>query len=205
MSSVAPWNDPEAKKLRAVVTLTAKGTNIFDNNGNSTVNPFGDQICKVFSINQNGLFSFDDFLEMMSVFSENASLAVKIDYAFRIYDLNGNNYIDQEDIRHIILRLTNRVMDELNILSLTHYILDEADLNNDGMLSFVEFEHVMSKSPDFQKLCAYGIESKILEEVERGTWDSLLQALRPPLTNIISHPLLLKHQSRDIYPKVIIS
>ncbi|XP_059501676.1 calcium and integrin-binding family member 4-like [Stegostoma tigrinum] len=85
------------------------------------VNPFKDQICKVFSRNEQGLFSFEDFLEMISTFSENASLAVKIDYAFRIYDLNQNNYIDQEDIRHIILRLTNGYMDEADILTLTHF------------------------------------------------------------------------------------
>ncbi|XP_041043948.1 calcium and integrin-binding family member 4-like [Carcharodon carcharias] len=85
------------------------------------VNPFRDQICKVFSWNEDGLFSFDEFLEMMSAFSENASLSVKADYAFRIYDLNGNNYIDQEDIRNIILRLTNGMIDERNILTLTHF------------------------------------------------------------------------------------
>ncbi|XP_072356676.1 calcium and integrin-binding family member 4-like [Scyliorhinus torazame] len=115
------------------------------------VNPFKDQICKVFSWNKEGLFSFDEFLEMMSVFSENASLSVKADYAFRIYDLNGNDYIDQEDIRNIILRLTYGMMDETNISVLIHYILDEGDLNNDGMLSFSEFKNVIERSPDFQK------------------------------------------------------
>ncbi|XP_038654718.1 calcium and integrin-binding family member 4-like [Scyliorhinus canicula] len=115
------------------------------------VNPFKDQICKVFSWNKEGLFSFEEFLEMMSVFSENASLSIKTDYAFRIYDLNGNDYIDQEDLRNIILRLTNEMMDEANISVLIHYILDEGDLNNDGMLSFSEFKNVIERSPDFQK------------------------------------------------------
>ncbi|XP_072911477.1 calcium and integrin-binding family member 4-like [Hemitrygon akajei] len=115
------------------------------------VNPFRDQICKVFSTNEEGLFSFEDFLEMFSVFSANASLAVKTDYAFRIFDLNGNGYIDEEDIRNIILRLTNNLMDEPNIVDLTYNILDEGDLNNDGMLSFVEFESVIDRSSDFQK------------------------------------------------------
>ncbi|XP_072136929.1 calcium and integrin-binding family member 4-like [Mobula birostris] len=115
------------------------------------VNPFRDQICKVFSTNEDGLFSFEDFLEMFSVFSANASLAVKTDYAFRIFDLNGNGYIDEEDIRNIVLRLTNGLMDEPNIVVLTYNILDEGDLNNDGMLSFVEFESIIDRSPDFQK------------------------------------------------------
>ena len=29
--------------------------------------------------------------------------------------------------------------------------MKEADLDNDGKLSFAEFEHVISKSPDFLK------------------------------------------------------
>ena len=29
--------------------------------------------------------TFEDFLDMMSVFSDNAPLSIKIDYAFRIY------------------------------------------------------------------------------------------------------------------------
>lgn len=31
------------------------------------------------------------------------------------------------------------------------YILDEADLDDDGSLSFAEFEHVIDKSSDFTK------------------------------------------------------
>ncbi|XP_032876968.1 calcium and integrin-binding family member 4 isoform X1 [Amblyraja radiata] len=115
------------------------------------VNPFRDKICKVFSTHENGLFSFEDFLDLFSAFSETASLSVKIDYAFQIFDLNDNNYIDQEDIRNIILRLTNGLMDEANILTLTLNILNEGDLNNDGMLSFSEFESVVCRLPDFQK------------------------------------------------------
>lgn len=28
-------------------------------------------------------------------------------------------------------------------------VLEEADLDEDGMLSFIEFEHVISRAPDF--------------------------------------------------------
>ncbi|XP_078069814.1 calcium and integrin-binding family member 4-like isoform X2 [Mustelus asterias] len=66
---------------------------------------------------------------MISAFSENASLNVKADYAFRIYDINGNNYIDKEDIQNIIQRLTNGMMDETNILTLTHWILYNSSLS----------------------------------------------------------------------------
>ena len=52
------------------------------------VNPFGDRICKIFSSNHNGDFSFEDFLDMMSVFSAAAPKAVKAEHAFRIFGKN---------------------------------------------------------------------------------------------------------------------
>ena len=48
------------------------------------VNPFKDQIMKVFSTSGDGL-TFEDMLDMMSVMSEHAPKNVKVEYAFRIY------------------------------------------------------------------------------------------------------------------------
>ncbi|EGD75607.1 hypothetical protein PTSG_06674 [Salpingoeca rosetta] len=47
-------------------------------------NPFARRICDVFS-DDDGEFSFDEFLDMLSVFSEHAPKDVKATYAFRIY------------------------------------------------------------------------------------------------------------------------
>ena len=49
------------------------------------VNPFRDRICAVFSSGQDGSLSFEDFLDMMSVFSDNCPKNLKVEYAFRIY------------------------------------------------------------------------------------------------------------------------
>lgn len=48
-------------------------------------NPFRRRICEVFSEDQCGNLTFDDFLDMFSVFSEMAPLQLKLKYAFRIY------------------------------------------------------------------------------------------------------------------------
>ncbi|GFX82355.1 calcium and integrin-binding family member 3 [Trichonephila clavipes] len=51
-------------------------------------NPFRQRICKVFSNDGSGNLTFDDFLDMFSVFSEQAPRNVKQVYAFKIYGLN---------------------------------------------------------------------------------------------------------------------
>lgn len=48
-------------------------------------NPFKRRICEVFSRDGKGNLSFEDFLDMLSVFSEQAPRDIKVFYAFKIY------------------------------------------------------------------------------------------------------------------------
>ena len=50
------------------------------------VNPFKDRICKVFSSSKDGELTFEDFLDMMSVFSENVSFIICNLNIFCFYD-----------------------------------------------------------------------------------------------------------------------
>jgi len=115
------------------------------------VNPFRDRILKVFSSNDDCSFTFDDFVDMMSVFSEAAPRSLKAEYAFRIYDFNDDDTIDAEDIKEVV----NCITGEQNQLSkedvelLVKLILREGDLDDDNALSFDEFHNVITKSPDF--------------------------------------------------------
>lgn len=44
-----------------------------------------------------------------------------------------------------------RLDDESDDLLYDWQVLEEADLDDDGMLSYIEFEHVISRAPDFLK------------------------------------------------------
>ncbi|KAA0190587.1 hypothetical protein HAZT_HAZT001825 [Hyalella azteca] len=135
-------------------------------------NPFADRICQVFSsskvfvhcIWQDGDCTFEDFLDMMSVFSEAAPKTVKTAYAFRIYDFDGDEYLDRSDLTQVVCRLIggrhvtepSQLVADLRMSSsdvdiLVSKILEEADLDDDGRLAYAEFDHVMSKAPDFAK------------------------------------------------------
>lgn len=57
------------------------------------VNPFGERICKIFSSSQDGDCTFEDFLDMMSVFSETAPKSFKAEHAFRIFGKHFANLL----------------------------------------------------------------------------------------------------------------
>jgi len=121
-------------------------------------NPFVEQICKVFSSRGNGDLSFEDFLDMMSVFSETATRDVKASYAFRIYDYNNDGYLDKADLKRTVQTLCNPPSHQFNaqknlqdheVELVVDKILAEADLDGDKRLSFVEFDNIVARAPDF--------------------------------------------------------
>ncbi|XP_061185276.1 calcium and integrin-binding protein 1-like [Saccostrea echinata] len=114
------------------------------------VNPFKDRILRVFSSSNDDSMTFEDFLDMMSVFCDHAPLAIKVEYAFRIYDFDEDEAIGRGDLKQVIDRLTGeKTLGEADMDQLINSIMDEADLDNDDALSFAEFEHVMTKNPEF--------------------------------------------------------
>uniref|UniRef100_A0A914H888 EF-hand domain-containing protein n=1 Tax=Globodera rostochiensis TaxID=31243 RepID=A0A914H888_GLORO len=114
-------------------------------------NPFRERICQVFSDDRQGNLSFDDFLDMFSVFSEMAPLQLKLKYAFQIYDFDEDGFLGRDDLRAMIVAITKKEMnherDELEFI--VDRVIEEADLDGDNKISQAEFEHVVSRSPDF--------------------------------------------------------
>ena len=58
-------------------------------------------MCKVFSSDGTGDMTFEDFLDMMSVFSDNAPKNVKVEYAFRIYDFDNDDMLSNSDLEEV--------------------------------------------------------------------------------------------------------
>ncbi|NP_001279206.1 calcium and integrin-binding protein 1 [Callorhinchus milii] len=118
-------------------------------------NPFRDRICLVFSTSNNhdGSMSFEDFLDMLSAFSESATLEVKSHYAFRIFDFDDDGTLDRRDLETLVNCLTGDTPDtrleESEMSQLIQNILEESDIDKDGTVNLSEFQHVISRSPDF--------------------------------------------------------
>ncbi|CAL1548695.1 unnamed protein product [Lymnaea stagnalis] len=112
-------------------------------------NPFRRRICQVFSVDGTGDMAFDEFLDMFSVFSETAPREIKTPYAFKIYDYDGDNFLGRSDLEKTLQALTRASLAPEEIKFVVDKVLEETDLDDDGMLSYIEFEHVISRAPDF--------------------------------------------------------
>ncbi|XP_015259551.1 PREDICTED: calcium and integrin-binding protein 1 [Cyprinodon variegatus] len=118
-------------------------------------NPFKERICHVFSTSENkdGSLTFEDFLDLLSAFSDSATLEIKSHYAFRIFDFDDDGTLDYDDLKKLVNCLTGESEDtRLNddeMKQLITNILEESDIDKDGTVNLSEFQHVISRSPDF--------------------------------------------------------
>ncbi|KAF2366120.1 EF-hand domain pair [Trinorchestia longiramus] len=77
-------------------------------------------------------------------------------------DFDGDEYLDRGDLTTLVCRLVggrhvnepSQLVSDLRMSAsdvdiLVSKILEEADLDDDGRLAYAEFDHVMSKAPDF--------------------------------------------------------
>ncbi|XP_044300801.1 calcium and integrin-binding protein 1 [Varanus komodoensis] len=118
-------------------------------------NPFRDRICQVFSTADNGegSLSFEDFLDLLSAFSDSATLEVKSHYAFRIFDFDDDGTLDKKDLENLVNCLTGEGeesrLSSVEMDQLIQNILEESDIDKDETINLSEFQHIISRSPDF--------------------------------------------------------
>ncbi|EPY75016.1 calcium and integrin-binding protein 1-like protein [Camelus ferus] len=124
-------------------------------------NPFKERICRVFSTSPTrDSLSFEDFLDLLSVFSDTATPDIKSHYAFRIFDFDDDGTLNREDLSQLVNCLTGEGEDTRlsasEMKQLIDNILEESDIDRDGTINLSEFQHVISRSPDFASLIQAG-------------------------------------------------
>ncbi|EDO36724.1 predicted protein [Nematostella vectensis] len=112
-------------------------------------NPFKCRICQVFSVNGSGALTFDDFLNMMSVLSDSAPRELKVKYAFKIFDFDGDQKLGPTDLAQTVLSVTGGDLKEDEVQFVVESLLSEADIDETGYLNFLEFEKVLERAPEF--------------------------------------------------------
>ncbi|KAF8785494.1 calcium and integrin-binding protein 1-like isoform X1 [Argiope bruennichi] len=116
------------------------------------VNPFKDRMIWVFTDPVSRCMTFEDYLDMMSVFSERAPLSLKAEYAFKIYDFDDDDLLSRSDLKEILNRLKvieNHLLEPQDWEEILDYVMEDGDIDEDGFIAFTEFCHIMQRVADF--------------------------------------------------------
>lgn len=112
----------------------------------------GEEVPKVKQTREvkNVVLTFNNFLQMLNAFSPRASLQLKAYYAFKLYDFDGDRFINTEDIvRALELMVGEKKMSPEKMHAVAAAVLVEGDLDGSNRLSQTEFIRIIKRIPDF--------------------------------------------------------
>ncbi|PKA58885.1 Calcineurin B-like protein 1 [Apostasia shenzhenica] len=118
-------------------------------------NLFANRIFDLFDVKQKGVIDFCDFVRSLNVFHPNATQEEKMDFSFKLYDLDGNGFIERKEVKQMLIALLSesdmRLADETIELILDKTFSD-ADVNRDGKIDKSEWQNFVSRNPSLMKI-----------------------------------------------------
>ncbi|KAK2426209.1 Calcineurin B-like protein 1 [Trifolium repens] len=124
-------------------------------NNKSKENLFTSRIFDLFDVKRKGVIDFSDFVRALNVFHPNAPQEVKIDFSFRLYDLDNTGFIERDEVKQMITALLCeseiKLTDDMIETILQKTFLD-ADPNQDGKIDKSEWHNFVSQNPSLLKI-----------------------------------------------------
>lgn len=109
---------------------------------------FVDRVFLLFDENRDGFINFSEFACGIAILSPKGTFAMKVSFAFDIYDLNGDGKIDKPELRkllHAALTENSVPLSDAQITELVDTTFVQADANRDGFIDRKEFTAMVNR------------------------------------------------------------
>ena len=94
-----------------------------------------------FDKDKDGKIDFDEFMILMTNNSPETQAEEEVINAFRVFDKEGNGLIASSELKHIMMTIGDKMTEEE-----ADEMVNEADIDEDGMINYEEFVRMMMAS-----------------------------------------------------------
>ncbi|KAI1814784.1 calcineurin subunit B [Poronia punctata] len=109
-------------------------------------NPLATRLIAIFDEDGGGDVDFQEFVSVLSAFSSKGNKEQKLQFAFKVYDIDRDGYISNGELFIVLKMMVGSNLKDQQLQQIVDKTIMEADLDGDGKISFEEFTKMVENT-----------------------------------------------------------
>eukprot|EP00033_Pygsuia_biforma_P001362 GCRY01001543.1.p1 GENE.GCRY01001543.1~~GCRY01001543.1.p1 ORF type:complete len:178 (+),score=24.50 GCRY01001543.1:205-738(+) len=116
------------------------------------MNPLLTRVISIFDTNKDSQVEFSEFIQALSIFTNQSSEEEKLKFAFKVYDMDDDGFISNGELFQVLKMMVGSNLSDVQLQQIVDKSILEGDSDHDGKISFEEFCQMVSKTDISQKM-----------------------------------------------------
>jgi serine/threonine-protein phosphatase 2B regulatory subunit len=109
-----------------------------------------ERVISIFDTNKDHEIEFQEFIAALSTFSDKGNKEGKLQFAFKVYDIDGDGYISNGELFQVLKMMVGDNLNDVQLQQIVDKTILEGDEDRDGRISYEEFKRMISNVSEIE-------------------------------------------------------
>lgn len=114
------------------------------------VNPLLERVISIFDTNKDHEIEFQEFISALSTFSDKGNKEGKLEFAFKVYDIDGDGFISNGELFQVLKMMVGDNLNDIQLQQIVDKTILEGDEDRDGRISYEEFKRMINNVTEIE-------------------------------------------------------